>query len=124
MSNEKTVTVFLTEMEAIALDALVNESATRLFTRVNGLDDYDPKMRDWAEQDAARACDKLRSALLGHPTSFPWEEHIRNLLPVDGEPLHLNPAEQENFARTMLEPPAATERLQQAAKAHRERSGH
>lgn len=67
-----TVTLTFTRAEALALDELVNNSAGKFFTVVGGEKDY--SFDGWNEKDAANACDKLREAVIGQPSSGSWHE--------------------------------------------------
>ena len=67
-----TVTLKLTRAEAAALDELVNNSAEKFFIVVGGDKEY--SFEGWNERDAANACDKLREAVLGQPSSGTWNE--------------------------------------------------
>lgn len=66
-----TITLKLKRAEALALDELVN-SAERFFMVVGGDKEY--SFDGWNEGDAASACDKLREAVLGRPSSVSWHE--------------------------------------------------
>jgi hypothetical protein len=72
-----TVTLKLTRAEAIALDELVNTSAEKFFRVVGGDKDY--ILNGWNKEIAANACDKLREAVLGWPSSGRWSEFITTL---------------------------------------------
>lgn len=66
-----TVTLELTRAVALALDELVNSSAERFFMVVGG-NNEDYTFDGWKENDAADACDKVRAAVLGQPSSGSW----------------------------------------------------
>jgi hypothetical protein len=68
----------LTKAEALALHALVDNSAEPFFMVVNGDKDY--RLDGWTKESAARACDKLREALLGKPPQkFTWVHFLKQL---------------------------------------------
>ncbi len=67
-----TVTLKLTRAEATALDELANNSAEKFFIVADGDQNY--SFEGWNERDAANACDKLRAAVLGQPSSGSWHE--------------------------------------------------
>jgi hypothetical protein len=72
----ETITLTLTRSEAEALDALVNYSAERLFIDENGGKPY--ALETWTEETAARACDKLRAAIM--PGEYPHNQTWTYLL--------------------------------------------
>jgi len=73
----ETITLTLTRSEALALDALVNHSAERLFIDKNGGEPY--ALESWTKETAARACDKLHEAVLGEPSSQTWSHFLSNI---------------------------------------------
>jgi hypothetical protein len=65
--TEATITLELTRSEALALDALVNNAAEKLFMIKGGKDDY--AFESWSMETAATACDKLHAAVM--PSNYP-----------------------------------------------------
>jgi len=66
----ETITLTLTRSEALALDALVNQSAERLFMDKHGGKPY--ALETWTKETAARACDKLHAAIM--PGEYPHNQ--------------------------------------------------
>ena len=68
-----------TEAEALALHALVENSAEPFFMVVDGDKEY--RLDGWTKESAARACDKVREAILGkQPPEFTWAQFLTQLL--------------------------------------------
>jgi hypothetical protein len=70
----KSIILELTKAEARALDALVHKSAMPFFMSVSGDEGY--RFQGWTKESAARACDKLREAVLGEPSSLTWTQFL------------------------------------------------
>lgn len=79
------VSLQFTRTEALALHALTDRSAELFFGVVGGDKDYDPSC--WTKEDAARACDKLRAAILGEeiPEVLTWSAHFQQLISDSNE---------------------------------------
>jgi len=73
----RSIVLKLTKAEALALHALVDNSAEAFFMVVNGDKDY--KLDGWTKESAARACDKLREAVLGEPPQDTWTQFLNKL---------------------------------------------
>lgn len=65
----ESIVLKLSKAEALALRALAENSAEPFFMVVGGDKEYD--LDGWTKESAARACDKLREAILGKP--FPQD---------------------------------------------------
>jgi hypothetical protein len=78
----ETITLRLTCAEALALDALVDNSAETFFGVVGGDKQY--RLDGWTKKEAAQACDKLRTALYTAagetlPEKLTWSAHLQQL---------------------------------------------
>lgn len=75
------VTLTLTRSEAIALEALADSSAARLFSGEMEIDEFAQAL--WSMETAAAACDKLREAVAGESPEHTWTKHLEAMRRIE-----------------------------------------